>query len=366
VALCPLSAPLHSYAHGGWPVPGAADVGKDALRNIWLTNLPIIGQATRTVSDGLCVLPDFVDQSDDGVAARYTRGGMLRREGRPVGRMVSRLDGNVDHGGDWVRHTPPRNVEFERSAIVFGVPSDLSVSQLVGHETTLDSHSFHLTVVSLSLDFAWRWGNGRLCIQVGVCAGSGAPSSPSHPCLATARESSAANWSAALLDAQLDRQLVRQLGALPLLIPIIERLRLREVINHHCHADGTVLPDLDVGRVVEVLAFNRLLAPRRLVRVEAGLANTALPDLLGLDAAACNDDRLARALDALVPHLEKLWQDLIVGAVPAFGLDLSQLANDITSVSFCGEDEAETITDGDGRDHRPDGKQLELATPRHD
>lgn len=169
---------------------------------------------------------------------------------------------------------------------------------------------------------------------------------------------------AALLDAQLDRQLARQFGAL--MIPIIERLRLREVINHHCHADGTVLPDLDVGRVVEVLVFNRLLAPRPLVHVEAWLAGTALPGLLGLDAAACNDDRLARALDVLVPHLEKLWQDLIVGAVPAFGLDLSQLANDITSISFCGEDEAETITDGDGRDHRPDRKQLELATTRHD
>jgi transposase len=168
---------------------------------------------------------------------------------------------------------------------------------------------------------------------------------------------------AALLDAQLDRELIRQLGALPLLIPIVERLKLREIVNHRCHPQGSAMPDLDLGRVVEVVVFNRLLAPRPLVHVADWLADTALPDLLGVDAAQCNDDRLARALDALVPHLDDLWQDLIVGAVPAFGLDLSQLAYDITSVSFCGDyEDADRITYGYSRDHRPDRKQLELAT----
>lgn len=168
---------------------------------------------------------------------------------------------------------------------------------------------------------------------------------------------------AAVLDAQLDRHLVRQLGALPLLVPVVERLKLREVVNERCHPQGTTLPDLDLGRVVELVVFNRLLAPRPLVHVEAWLADTVLPDLLGIDAAQGNDDRLARTLDALVPHLDGLWQDLIVGAVATFQLDLSQLGYDITSVSFCGDyDEADVITYGYSRDHRPDRKQLELAT----
>lgn len=168
---------------------------------------------------------------------------------------------------------------------------------------------------------------------------------------------------AAALDAQLDQHLVRQLGALPLLVPIVERVRLREIVNRRCHPQGTALPDLDLGRVVELVVFNRLLAPRPLVHVETWLATTVLPDLLDLEADQANDDRLARTLDALVPHLDLLWQDLIVGAVPAFGLDLSQLGYDITSVSFCGDyDEAELITYGYSRDHRPDRKQLELAT----
>lgn len=168
---------------------------------------------------------------------------------------------------------------------------------------------------------------------------------------------------AASLEAQLDHHLVRQLGALPLLLPIIEKLKLREVINQRCHPQATADLDLDLGRVVELIVCNRLLAPRPLVHVESWLAETALPELLGFDPAQCNDDRLARTLDELVPHLDGLWQDLIVGAVSTFDLDLSQLGYDITSVSFCGDyDASKLVTYGYSRDHRPDRKQVELAT----
>jgi hypothetical protein len=112
-----------------------------------------------------------------------------------------------------------------------------------------------------------------------------------------------------------------------------------------------------------VLVLNRLLAPQPLVHVETWLAGTALPDLWGLEAPQCNDDRLARTLDALHPHLAALWQDLVVAAVRAFGLDLSRLAYDRTSVAFCGAYEgADLVRFGYSRDHRPDRKQVELAT----
>jgi transposase len=173
----------------------------------------------------------------------------------------------------------------------------------------------------------------------------------------------APSGQAAAVDAQLDQQLVRQLGALPLLVPILERLQLRAIVNRRCLPEGTSSADLDLGRVVELLVCNRLLAPQPLVHVEDWAAQTALPALLELEAAQCNDDRLARSLDQLVPHLDGLWQDLIVRAVPTFGLDLSQLAYDITSLAFCGDyEEAEAITYGYSRDHRPDRKQVELAT----
>ena len=106
---------------------------------------------------------------------------------------------------------------------------------------------------------------------------------------------------AAAAEAALDRELILQLGALPLLLPLLERLGLREVVNRHCHPDGTTPGDLDAGLVAGVLVLNRLLAPQPLVHVETWLAGTALPDLWGLEAPQCNDDRLARTLDALAP-----------------------------------------------------------------
>ncbi len=168
---------------------------------------------------------------------------------------------------------------------------------------------------------------------------------------------------AAAAEAALDRELLLHLGALPLVLPVLERLGLRELVNRRCHPGGTTTTDLDLGLVIGLLVVNRLLAPQPLVHIETWLAGTALPDLWGFDALQGNDDRLARALDALAPHRDALWQDVIVAAVGAFGLDLTRLAYDITSISFCGAyADAELIRFGYSRDHRPDRKQVELAT----
>ena len=82
----------------------------------------------------------------------------------------------------------------------------------------------------------------------------------------------------------------------------------------------------------------------------------------GGEAAQCNDDRLARTLDTLQPHLDAIWQDLVVAAITAFALDLRYLCYDLTSISFCGAyDEADLVRYGYSRDHRPDRKQIEIA-----
>jgi hypothetical protein len=81
-----------------------------------------------------------------------------------------------------------------------------------------------------------------------------------------------------------------------------------------------------------------------------------------VDAARCNDDRLARTLDTIAPHLDVIWQDLVVAAITAFDLDLRYLCYDPTSMSFCGDDEeADLVRYGYSRDHRPDRKQINLA-----
>jgi hypothetical protein len=43
----------------------------------------------------------------------------------------------------------------------------------------------------------------------------------------------------AAAEAALDRKQILQLGALPLLLPLLERLGLRAIVNRHCHPDGS-------------------------------------------------------------------------------------------------------------------------------
>jgi uncharacterized protein DUF4277 len=167
---------------------------------------------------------------------------------------------------------------------------------------------------------------------------------------------------AAAVEAALDQALVRSLGALPVLLPLCEEVGLRAIINRRCYPEGEAPEDLDVGCVALVLALNRLQAPAPLVHVEEWVAQSGLGDVLGIDAGQCNDDRLARTLDTLLPHLDALWQDLVVAAVVALGSDLRALCYDLTSLSFCGAyEEADLVRYGYSRDHRPDRKQIEVA-----
>jgi transposase len=146
------------------------------------------------------------------------------------------------------------------------------------------------------------------------------------------------------------------------LLPLCERLGLREIINRHCYPTGAGPEAIDVGRMALVLILNRLQAPHPLLHVATWVAGTMLPDLLGLDAAQCNDDRLARTLDTLRPPGRPLAGPLVVAASTAFDLDLRYLWYDLTSVSLCGAyEEADLVRYGYSRDHRPDRKQIELA-----
>ncbi len=148
-----------------------------------------------------------------------------------------------------------------------------------------------------------------------------------------------------------------QMGALPLLYPILEALGVRQTVNELVPTEA----DIDLGRVVLLLTLNRLLAPQPLYQVQDWLAETVLPEVLGLAPAQAYDNRLGRALDRLYPHLGELWARLAGQAVQVYDLDLNVLHWDITSIYFEGAyDDSELATYGYSRDHRPDTKQVNL------
>ncbi|MBI4673635.1 MAG: DUF4277 domain-containing protein [Chloroflexi bacterium] len=146
-----------------------------------------------------------------------------------------------------------------------------------------------------------------------------------------------------------------QLGAVPLLYPILETLGLREMVNAVCPTQA----DLDLGLMVLVLVLNRLLSPQPLSWVDQWVAHTVLPIALDLPLHKVYDQRLGRTLEALYSHLGEIWTRLVVRAIQVWKLDLSVLHWDITSFYFTGAyTDSDLIRYGHSRDHQSDTKQI--------
>jgi transposase len=149
----------------------------------------------------------------------------------------------------------------------------------------------------------------------------------------------------------------RQIGALPLVYPILDALHVWQTTNALVPSQA----DVDLGRVVLLLVLNRLLSPQPLYHVQDWMAETVLPEMLDVPAEQVYDNRLGRALDQLYPHLGELWARLVSRAIQVYGLDLNVLHWDITSIYFEGVyTDSDLARYGYSRDHRSDTKQVNL------
>ena len=117
------------------------------------------------------------------------------------------------------------------------------------------------------------------------------------------------------------------------------------------------------AKVVELLAVNRLCAPRSELSIhEKWFGQTAMDLLLDSDARVAEKDRLYRCLDRIVAHKEGLEQHLAAKWRDLFGAEFDVLLYDLTSTYFEGEAvEVDKVRRGYSRDHRPDCLQLLLA-----
>jgi len=149
----------------------------------------------------------------------------------------------------------------------------------------------------------------------------------------------------------------QQIGALPLIYPILQALRLQVTVNELLPSQA----DVDLGQVVVLLVLNRLLAPQPLYQVQDWLRGTVLPEVLGITVSQAYDNRLGRTLDRLHPELGELWQRLVSRAIDVYDLDLTVLHWDLTSIYFEGAyADSQLATYGYSRDQRPDTKQINL------
>jgi transposase len=163
----------------------------------------------------------------------------------------------------------------------------------------------------------------------------------------------------------------RRVDALPLVNHVLARLRFEELLAHAVPARPR-RPRLAPAKGLGVLVRNLLLA-RVPLYSQAEWAARVVPPLLGLtpiEVSWLRDDQVGRALDRLFEaDRATLLTQVVVQAVTAFGIDLAQLHNDSTTVTFTGEyrqargrqlrgRRALAIRHGHNKDHRPDLKQL--------
>ena len=154
------------------------------------------------------------------------------------------------------------------------------------------------------------------------------------------------------------------LGALPVVAGFCRRLDIAGIIDRACPIRE--LATLSHGQVVEVLIANRLTSPRPLVHVADWARTWAVGEVFGADPQVLNDDRIGRALDALAPKLDQVIGSIGLSAITAFGLDVSQLHWDMTSISLFGaypgaDDKFAAPRFGHPKDRRPDLKQIQTG-----
>src|SRR3954467_13582699 len=162
-----------------------------------------------------------------------------------------------------------------------------------------------------------------------------------------------------------------RVAALPILDHILRRLRLQDVLRDHLPREDR-RSRVATATGLLVLVKNLLVSREPLYGVGEWAARHA-PGLLGLTPAqlpALNDDRVGRCLDRLFDaDIPSLTLAVVRHAVREYGVELDELHNDSTTITFHGDyedaDRERTLrgrlrlpgTRGPNPDTRPDPTQ---------
>jgi len=156
----------------------------------------------------------------------------------------------------------------------------------------------------------------------------------------------------------------KALGSLPVVAGFCDRLGIAATIDELCPVRDVAIATH--GEVIEALVANRLTSPAPLLRVEDWARSWAVPEVFGVAAEALNDDRVGRALDAIASQLDAIVGTVGARAITSFGLDVSRLHWDMTSISLFGD--YDTVDEdhvrpryGKPKDRRPDLKQIQTG-----
>lgn len=157
---------------------------------------------------------------------------------------------------------------------------------------------------------------------------------------------------------RVERQ--RRFGEVYLGLALWRRLKLDAFF------DGAMPPgreEIPWSTMACILSLARFCAPSSELQIaDFWYGKTALEDLLGVAAEKVNEDRLYRALDALLPHKDALFTHFQKVYGELFGTTFDILLYDITSTYFEGQAKGNPQAQrGYSRDGRPDCAQVCIA-----
>ncbi len=150
---------------------------------------------------------------------------------------------------------------------------------------------------------------------------------------------------------------LRHFGDVYLGLLLWNRLGLADFCHENIPAGREEIP---WSIMAALLVLARFCAPSSELQIaESWFEKSALDDLLGVPVDKINDDRLYRALDALLPHKDALCRHLQNRYGELFGSTFDFLFYDITSTYFEGSAKGNPQAQrGYSRDGRPDCPQV--------
>src|SRR6266508_2361980 len=159
-------------------------------------------------------------------------------------------------------------------------------------------------------------------------------------------------------------RLEKQLGSLLVIADFSRRLDIAGIVDRACPMRD--VGPLSHGQVIEALIANRLTSPKAMVAVADWAQAWAVDEVYGIDPDTLNDDRLGRALDVLAGQVDQVVGSIGAKAIEAFGIDVTRLHWDMTSISLYGayrdtDDDYPAAAFGHPKDRRTDLKQIQAG-----
>lgn len=140
-----------------------------------------------------------------------------------------------------------------------------------------------------------------------------------------------ATWYGNQADANVEG---RNIGTLAIIAPLLQRMRVAEIIDQHLPADPQA--EFGYGNILSVLIAARMFGPLGLSNVAKWAEESGAELLWNIPAEKLNDDRLGKALDAFFTQRHSILASFALHVSQELDVPLAEVHYDPTHILFQG------------------------------